>query len=282
MFLAGLAATSLAGCGCGSKAESGQAAAPDEPAKGASAEAAEESDGSAQQTEPQSGDETTEEDAAVEAPLPRDVEVFSLTAEEFFREHRRNRTATVQKYQDGVVELKGVVGIVERDVGGAPMVSLQAMDDPVGVKCLTKDPQPWAQVAPGQEVTVRGRVPDFDVGPTLEDCRLTAQTFSPAVKIDAEKLAAEAAADPVAAMAKYRDKHVVIRGQVAEKREEQDGSTRVVLAGQGEIRVVCRFPPFEKPRADALQAGGPLRALGRCKGMPQPGEVLLEFCLLIE
>jgi hypothetical protein len=279
VLLAGGFAVSLAGCGCGQEAEPGQNQLP---VKAASAQNSDEA-GAGSDEAPEGEDGPQEDgDQRPEAPLPADIPVFSLSAEEFFRGYQRDREAAVRKYTGAVVELRGVVGIMEHDVGGAPAISLKAMDDPVGVKCITLDAQPWAKVSPGQKVEVRGRLPDFHVGPALEQCRLKSLEPDPALALDAEQLAAEAAADAVAAMAKYQGKYLRIRGSVSEKQEAPNGTTRVTLAARDGVRVVCQFPPFEKPRVDAMAIGQPLRAIGRCTGARQPRLVLLDLCVPIE
>jgi hypothetical protein len=163
------------------------------------------------------------------------------------------------KYVGKVFELKGVVKSYNRDIlTGTPAISLKAgaMGE---IRCRTIDKEPWATVSPGQEVTIKARSNRLSY-PSLIDCIFVQKGDNPAIVITADKLAEEygAAAEPT--NEKYKDKYLIVTGEVTDQKQEL-GPTQATLTVKGNDKVNIKIT------IDSHKGG--LNALGADPNKPQ-------------
>jgi hypothetical protein len=199
--------------------------------------------------------------------------------DQLVRDFRKNAKAANQKYKGATLEVSGTVLHVGKSIVGMGYVELRAGNDYSGLMCYTKDKQPWGKFAPGQEVKVTGKWPDFASVPSLEECTVEAVGKNPARTFSAEELVKECRADLRRANDKFRDATLTVTGVVAEtKPEPASGFTRVTLKGGDEVNVFCRLLPSEKDFAAGLKPGDSLTVVGRFAAAVA-GEVSLDSCL---
>jgi tRNA_anti-like len=210
-------------------------------------------------------------------PQPGDPtgKTFTLTADELGAELAKDRNVTDNKYRGSAIELSGVVKLAGAGDQGRGTVILECAADPNGLIVSTKDPEVWAKVFPGQKVKLKGNYSEGRL--VLYDCDVVDKGENPVPTLAADKFAAEFVADEKAAAAKYRNKPLLIAGEVVGVKKGDGGAPTVQLKGEGNFRVDCVMVPYlGKP--EALQAGQQVKVLGRF-GVVLPKEaVLLESC----
>src|SRR5262249_20407606 len=120
--------------------------------------------------------------------------------------------------------------------------------------------EPWAEVSPGQVVKIQGRFPDpAFLEPSLGNCMFVQAGENPAIRVTASELAKEHETDTAAATDKYKDKPLIIDGEVAKPPVTKGKQAYVTLKCDGKVRVVC---VFDKDRAKRIKSGQPLKAFG--------------------
>jgi hypothetical protein len=135
----------------------------------------------------------------------------------------------------------------------------QAFSD---VTCELTDPEPWTKVVPGQRVKVRGRCTFSEFGPKLQHGVLLETGPYLAVALSAEQLATEYDADPVATPDRYRGKHLLLSGEIAQKSVGSDGRAVIHLRGTGKTLVRCEFSSSERDFVKSMTVGQQLRVVG--------------------
>jgi len=169
---------------------------------------------------------------------------FVVTAEDLLKENKADRKATEAKYLNQVVEISGVVTFVGKTSDKRPYVGLGIPTQFVDVMCFTVDKEPWAKVAPGQKVKMKGRWPPAAFRPMLASCVFLDMGPNPAIKIAAPELVKEFLADKDAAARKYDNRWLIIEGVVADRRwNDKQGFWAVELKGNGKVNVSCGFGP---------------------------------------
>lgn len=252
-----------AGCGSGH-----QAPLPDQADSGKPPETRTEASGEPESTPPAQ-------------PVRADAKTYSLTAKEFYDEYQRDKQSLTAKYKDAVMEISGEA-VMASAAQGVPFVRLGVgIDEVTGVHCFTQEKQPWALVVPGQQVKLRGKLPERLFGAQLQDCEIVEAGPSPAIATSAESLAAELAADPKAMHAKYQDAYFFLEGTV-------DGfddklSCVVYLKGSAGVRVRCAFDVFgEQQQIPSLKVGSRVHVVGHYPHFGEDNEVFLQLCLLYD
>ena len=172
--------------------------------------------------------------------------VHKLTPEAYVAEYGSNLgEAARRKYGDGLVELTGTVARVGVNFAGDPVVDLLAGPpgpggtQPPAVNCYTTAPEPWATLARGQAVTLRGRMHHMP-NANLDQCAILDPGPSTAVAATAPELATAYAGDRAAFNAAHAQKDLVVTGTVVERKDADTGVT-LYLTGTDAVRVRCSF-----------------------------------------
>jgi hypothetical protein len=202
---------------------------------------------------------------------------FTVKAEDLFNEFKKDQKATQSKYEGKVVEVSGVIKDFStmQSLDEGPWIQLEAGTDLFGVVCQSADDEPWATLAPGQQVTVRGKWPPHAGITRLADCVVVQKGPRPALAVTAEQLAREYAADPEATNKKYQGKYLEVTGEVT-AREEKGSILTITCKGADQVRVCFLFPTGEKQADPEMRAGAKAHALCRYKASSEKGEVQLE------
>jgi hypothetical protein len=180
--------------------------------------------------------------------------VASLDAQAYFEEYEKDQKAAIKKYQNKVVEIKGVVKSFDLKPGGSSTpegeteINLQIKSGTwSGIGCKTREKEPWSRVLPGQTIKIKGV---SLLGIMMENCVITETDPTPPMTITAEALAKEAQTERAAAKKKYEHKWVILEGEVIERKEQPSG-VRLVLKGEGQINVNANFT--DKARAKQVE-----------------------------
>lgn len=186
-----------------------------------------------------------------------------LTPEAFAAEVKKDEKAAAKKYKGATIELSGPVTGVHRNFGGEVFISLPSKTaGPLGVHCFLKDRNVFGKVVKGQEVTVRGRYPDLQFGTQVMDCEVVKTGPSPALTYTAEDMAKEWAKDKEAAAKKWKDKTVIVSGEVADTKANDVGAINVYLKAADGKRVDCGFTAFDKDLAGKIKKGDRVKVVG--------------------
>ena len=184
---------------------------------------------------------------------------FSLTAEELQAEYQRDEQAAEKKYKGKIIELSGVVKAVYNDAPG--IIGLVAAKRTLGFPCVMIEKEPWARVAPGQTVKLRGPWAPYGEHPALYDCVIVEAGPNPAVVLTAAKLADEYAADPDGVTKKYSGKPIILSGEVVENKNDDKG--RIVrLKATKKVRIELGYGPAFEKRGAKLMVGQTVKVFG--------------------
>jgi hypothetical protein len=223
---------------------------------------------------------------AKDTPFPefKDAEfkptrTMAMTAEEFHKAVKEGMAGMM--FRDAAIELTGTIRMVGSD-GKDCVITLEAGTSALGVSCqIVGEKEPWARLARGQKIKLRGQFPAFFADAALVNCTLVELGPSTAVQAKAEDLAAEFAKDKEATVKKYREKTVIIAGVVESKRSNDLGAIKVILKSAGPVRTQCGFTAFEKAEAEKLQPGERVRIVGEFSALESLNEPVLLFCRVI-
>jgi len=190
---------------------------------------------------------------------PKKAPDFSLSAEELEAEYQMDKQAAEKKYKGKIIELSGVV---ERLYGDEPaFIGLHAGKRRLGLPCVMTDKEPWARVARGQTVKLRGSWATQGDLPALYDCMIVDAGPNSAVLLSAAKLAEEYAADPKSVANRYNDKAVILSGEVVENKNDESG--RIVrLKGTEKVSIELRYGPVFEKRGTNIMAGEVIKVYG--------------------
>jgi tRNA(Ile2) C34 agmatinyltransferase TiaS len=211
----------------------------------------------------------------------KDPAVVKLDPEAFAAEVKKDEKAAAVKYKDKAIELSGTVIGVQRTLGGDVFLSLPSKTAGIlGVNCFLQDKNVFGKVVKGQEVTVRGRYPDLQSGIQLMDCELVKVGPSPALTYMAETMAREWVNDKEAATRKWKNKVIVVSGEVGETQANDVGAINVYLNAGEKLRVDCGFTAFEKDIAAKLKKGDKVKVVGEFVEFESKDEgPALRFCM---
>jgi hypothetical protein len=203
---------------------------------------------------------------------------FTMPAEDYFDDLDKRKAQAEEKYRGKVIQLRGEVLTLDRGPQGMGQVGLIGGKAPgKQVICYTQFPEPWKAVFPGQQIEVRGTLPESLFSPALADAIFVTFGEIPGTKITAVELAKAYAADANAALKKYRNHYLIVQGEITAK----DADGKVTLRGFGKVKVDCRFDPSLFP-ADIFMIGKTIKAHGKHDTFAaDEGSVSLQFCQLV-
>src|SRR5262249_6520764 len=143
---------------------------------------------------------------------------FSMDADSWHAEWAKGREAAAEKYKGKTVELSGVVDSPDDDpYGKLGYIALKLKGGGLGPRCALDDPAPWLKVGPGCTIKIKGVVPDGGLSGELYPCVIVESSPNTCLPITAAQLAKEFAADRKAAVDRYRDKCLIVEGELTGK-----------------------------------------------------------------
>jgi cold shock CspA family protein len=208
---------------------------------------------------------------------------FTLTAKAFDEEYNKDKKAAEAKYKGKVVELSGTVKLVGRNLGKEAFVSLDAGSKNItGVMCFTTDKQPWLKATPGRTAKLKGKWPEFTVGPSLVGCIVTEVSGPETPTLTADELGKAYAADKDATTKKYDNKYLFLTGEIAKVTFNEAKAASVLFKTSGKTKVLATFTAFDKEETEKLKAGQKIKVLGLYSFNFAPDEVSLNLCIPVE
>lgn len=193
-------------------------------------------------------------------PTKEDIEKrpadYSLTADAFFAEYKKDRAGSKSKYLGKIIELSGSVQHVDTNY-----IDLRIENDALGLICGTFLTETWSKIAPSQKVKIKGVLDSTLETPTFIDCVIVEAGSRPALKVTAEELAKEFAGDQKAMETKYRNKFIILTGEIVSKTFKENQLGKVVLKGNKNILISCDMNLAEK-RLEKLVVGQPVQVFG--------------------
>lgn len=214
---------------------------------------------------------TTEDPAPIDrqAMLDRKVD-FSLTVAEFLQSSKDNILGMARKYGNKVVEVNGVVNYIYASSQNEMQISL--VPDKTSVAdgeiidsliCSTIEPEPWAYISKGTNVTLKGFMDS--VGINLVNSVIVDAGRDAALRVTADELLSEFIRDRGAASKKYDKRFLRIEGELQVVNEE--GTAYVDFRVAGENRLRCLFEPlFDRYWKGRCKPGEAAHVLARFNG----------------
>jgi hypothetical protein len=197
---------------------------------------------------------------------------IKLTAEELFKESKKDSNFLIAKHASKLVELTGVVDQARLDLGGDPILFLLGgggggLDR---VNCPVGDPNHWSKAFPGQTVTLWGTIPSSIYDPKRFVWNIKSVTGPEPPRLTAEEFVKAFAADPEASEKKCKGKRVILSGEVAEPKMNQKRLVGFILSlKEKKPSVVCYVIGFGGDKEEAF-----------VKRVAKPGQkvtVIVEF-----
>jgi hypothetical protein len=207
-------------------------------------------------------------DASKKSELSRPAD-FTLDANAWHAEWKKDSEAAAKKYKGKIVELTGVVDHPDDDpycrVG---YIWLKPESGILGVRCALDDTSPWLKVGPGCKIKIKGQVPEFGLAGDLYPCVIVESDPNPILLVAASQLAKDFAADKKQAASKYHEKWLIVDGEFVSKEPSAADEGRfiyVTLKGDGGVNVRCYLSNMseeQKKRNDGLKPGQKLKICG--------------------
>jgi hypothetical protein len=201
------------------------------------------------------------------------------TSAELYKETRANGLGFNDKYRDKIIEVSGckLFDFESYGVYGKDTITMNIDAKPSFIIVHMGDREPWAKVVPGQDFTMRGRVPlkQEDINEPLVDCIIVAPQKSPALPLTAEQLCRDAQADPK----KYNGKYMIVTGEVL--RKQIPGAVVLELKGDGATKVRCQIPSKLKLTVDPIMVGQKIKVVGQYVTFDKVNGVILDKALPI-
>ncbi len=213
-------------------------------------------------------------------PPPRVVEDlarfpadFVLEAPTLYSEVRGNEKAAIAKYDGKVLEVSGVVGYlrVSKDFATKAYIPVVVLENKKnsfdGIGCVTASDTPWETIATGQKLTVRGRWKANEHG-FITDCVVVGGDPSPRIKVTAEAITKELAANSEVFEKKYRNKQFFVTGKLAKLEFNSFGVAEGELEGTENTRVLFSFNDVSHttPLARSWQVGDTVGVAAKALG----------------
>jgi len=193
-----------------------------------------------------------------------------LTAEELYKESQKDSNFLIAKHAGKLVELTGVVYVARLDLGGDPSLFLLAGGEAGRVNCPVGDRNHWSKAFPGQTVTLWGTIPSSIYDPKRFVWHIKSVTGPEPPKLTADEFVKAFVADPEATEKKYKGKHSILSGQVAEPRMQNNNLVGFTLSlTEKKPLLVCYVIGFGGEKETAF-----------VKGVAKPGQkvtVIVEF-----
>lgn len=109
---------------------------------------------------------------------------------------------------------------------------------------------------------VRGVVPSLIDAPALDPCVVLEAGANPAVVISAVQLTKEYDDDPAATIKKYKDKYLIVEGEVVDKNRDALGPIIVYLKGDEDTRLPCKLAQAMRHQGEGLKPGQTIKVMG--------------------
>ena len=189
-----------------------------------------------------------------------DAKVNVLTREEYEAQFSSELNLH-KKFAGQFIEVNGVVGRFALNGLNERFVMLASEEKPLEFKVLpydTLDREPWASVAKGQKVKLRGWWMDHP-GWIFE---IVEKGESTAVNLTADEIVAEFKANEDKSREKYFGKGFLISGELLKKDTENGKLRFIVFKTKGEIEFSLNAPDTPGYVAEKLEVGKPLKAYG--------------------
>jgi hypothetical protein len=222
-------------------------------------------------------------------PAPKLVELgpaqFKLTVDDLLAEHKKDQKAFAARYDKKVVELSGQVAqifSVDEDTGQRD-VSLEAKDSLSGRTCMVQDAKRCATLGKGQTIRLKVRVKASGSILALLDGQIVELGPDTAVRTSAGDFAKEFTPDWMKAKDKFKERTIIVTGEITEKMITSVDEWVVTLKGDGTTVVTCQFLTGEKSAAEKLKTGQRVTLAGAFSGYNTvPGVAPLTNGLVVE
>jgi hypothetical protein len=191
---------------------------------------------------------------------PKKAADFSLTSEELETEYHKDEKAADKKYEGKTIELSGVIADIYGD-DDAAYVGLIAGKRILGLPCVMIDKEPWAQLAVGQTVKLRGQWA-ISQKPALFKCEIVEAGPNPALVLSATQLADEYTKDPKGVKEKYAGRPVILSGEVVENKNDDKEGRYVRLKTPDKVTVKLTFGALLAARGAKITSGQTIKAYG--------------------
>jgi hypothetical protein len=226
------------------------------------------------------------------------AKVLSLSVPQFaekFKDWMKNGVnAPKDEESQALFEVSGTVDRVESTSSGDGVVLLRPTTDTdptearqnkrLYVHALTNDHEPWARLARGQHVTLRGKLGSLPTPPNLEQVDIAEAGPPTAVSVTAPDLAGQHGKGEAGLKALYDGKDVIVTGKVSDVRSSPINGLTLFLEGAGKVRVRCDLGVTETQRLGeslAPKAGQTVKVFGEVPGNLTETVVPMKGCHLI-
>jgi hypothetical protein len=220
--------------------------------------------------------------SAAKSPTPD----FTMSAQEFLDEYKRDRKAAQKKYDEAIIQVTGVVHHIGRTFRKEPWVILTQREgketDSDGVRCGLSNKQAWTKVQAGQKITLKGKCDSLG---DLLSCELVDPGPSQSIVLSSEDLAKECTKDWEAATEKYHELYLIVEGEVIGKEFPYHNTiVDLSLKGDGRRKVICRFDGGDAgEELGPVKTGMHVKVFGWYHRSAQGKDyVFLALCFLVE
>jgi tRNA_anti-like len=213
---------------------------------------------------------------------------FTLSAADFIAECNKDKMAAKGKYEDRIVELKGIIKGFDATVppiigtsGTELRLCAPGSDGFYSIRCFLTESQPWGRLAKGQQVTVKGIAVDPTYGgPGLKKASVLAAGPGDAVVCSAKDIAAEFEKDPEGTIKKNYGKSTIVTGEIAGREDKGNGWLTLHLKGTNKTELICDFRRLDDGESKPLIKGARVKLYGEFEATSD--KVVLDYCLLIK
>jgi hypothetical protein len=158
----------------------------------------------------------------------------------------------------GIFEISGMVDHVDATTSDDGVVYLRSETDTdptearqnrrLHIQALVNDKEPWARLARGQLVTIRGKLGAFPSPPNLEQADIIEAGPPTVVNVAAAELAAQRAKGEEGLKSLYDGKDVIVTGKVSDVKSSPISGLTLFLEGDGKVRIRCDLGVTEMQR----------------------------------
>jgi hypothetical protein len=195
---------------------------------------------------------------------------FAMDTDSWQAEWQKDREAARKKYGGKIVELSGVVESPRDDPYGEVGYIYLKVKAPGGIqRCTLDDRAPWLRVGPECTIKIRGIVVSKGgIDGDIHDCVIVESSPNTCIEITAADLAKDFANDIQAANRKYKNKLVIVRGELVSKAPSEADKGRFVyltLKGNDTYNVKCYLANGNdelRKANDGLKIGTKLKVCG--------------------
>lgn len=230
-------------------------------------------------------DPAKDKDSKVKPPRP-DKADFTFSSVDFRKECLTDLAAARTKYKDKWIELTGPITDVGHRSGDRPFINLKGAFDPkrgddfIPVTCFIAEKEPWKKYSPRQIVKIIGKYNDFSTSDTylVEGAVIKAEA-DPSTVLSAEQLAKECTADFDGTVAKYKDKYIILSGEITGKESNEAGAPSLYMKTDGKTKVIASVTAFDKDLVATWKAGQKVTVIGRFDFNSERREIFLSLSM---